>query len=257
MKKALKASVSGIFLTCLVAAPGHSATITWDDGAGDDLWSSGANWDAPEVSPANGDSVVLTPTLQSELDYSWTIESGQSLTSTGSGFTDEMILGGSGTLTLATGGTMDIGFMRPRFSSGGQFFIEPGASLDTDNYGLSAISATITFEADATGVTLWDNSPGQFQSGGDNLVVDLTNYDFSNGNTLNLVNYGTFTLGGSQDFSSVSVLGGAFVSIDYGDGTNDSITLTASPIVPEPATLCLAALTIMGLGLIGWRRRRR
>jgi hypothetical protein len=228
----------------------QAATITWDDGAGDDLWSSGANWDAPEVAPVNGDSVVLTNTAQSRLDYAWTIESGQSLTGT-SGFSDELVLeggGSAGTLTLATGGTMDIGFMRPRFSSGGQFIIEAGASLTTDNYGLSSVSATITYIADASGITLWDSSAGQFQSGGDNLVLDLTNYDFSNGDSFTLVDYGTFTLGG-QEFASVTIIGQALKSIDYGSGTNDSIILT----VPEPSSTALLGLG--GLALMLRRKR--
>lgn len=240
----------------LPAAKG--SLITWDGGAADDLWSSGANWSGTpdNTSPVDGDSVVLTNRV-SRLNYAWTIESGQSLTSATSGFGDELVLEGggtgfgAGTLTLSTGGAMDIGFMRPRYSSGGQFLIEAGASLATDNYGLGAVSATITFEANAAGVTLWDSSAGQFQMGSDNLIVDLTNYDFANGNTLTLVNYGDT---GGQTFGSVNVLGANFVSIDYGDGTNDSIMLTASAI-PEPSTfgLLLAGLSYLTLSV---RRRR-
>ena len=252
MKNAIKAIVSGIALTCLVAAPGYAATITWDGGGGDDNWSTGDNWSGTpdNTSPVDGDSVVLTPTAQSRLDYSLTIESGQSLTSTTSGFGDEVALVSSGDLTLATGGIIDIGFMRPRFSSGGQFTIEPGATLDTDNYGLGSTSASITFIADANGVTLWDSAGGQFQMGGDNLIVDLTNYDFSNGNTLTLVDYGDTS---GQTFASVSVLGAPGFTIDYGSGTNDAITLTA---IPEASTLALFGLGAVGLCLCGRRRQR-
>ena len=69
----------------------QAATLTWDDGAGNDNWSSGANWDG-DVAPVNGDSVILTTTAQSRLDYAWTIESGQSLTTTATGLGDELII---------------------------------------------------------------------------------------------------------------------------------------------------------------------
>jgi len=190
-------------------------TLTWDDGAGDDNWSSGANWVGdPVVGPVDGDSVVLTTTAQSILDGAWTIVNGASLTSETSGVGDELVLQSDSDLTLATGGTMDIGFIRPRFSSGGQFTIEPGASLDTDAYGLGSISATITFEANAGGVTVWNNT-GQFQMGGDNLVVDLSNYDIANGTTLVLVDYNVAGDLGGQTFASVDVFGGLTGTLDY------------------------------------------
>ena len=194
----------------------NASILTWDDGAGDDSWSSAANWDLagggdPAAGPVNGDSVILTTTAQSVLDGAWTIVSGASLTSATSGYGDELVLQSDSDLTLATGGTMDIGFMRPRFSSGGQFTIEAGASLDTDNYGLGTIEATVTFEADSSGVTLW-NTSGAFDPRLDNLVVDLSNYDMNNGDLV-LVDYGT--LGAGYEFASVTVFGGLTGSIDY------------------------------------------
>ncbi|MDG1358343.1 MAG: PEP-CTERM sorting domain-containing protein [Akkermansiaceae bacterium] len=232
----------------------QAATITWDDGAGNDDWSSGANWDAPEVAPANGDSVILTTTAQSILDYAWTIESGQSLTTTATGFGDELVLQSDSILTLATGGTMDIQFMRPRFSSGGNFVIEAGASLNTDNYGLSAISATITYEADAAGVTTWNND-GQFQMGGDNLVIDLSSYDVSNGKVLTLVDYDLFADLSGQTFGSISIIptaGGIAGPVDYQydlGGGNLAIVV----FVPEPSSTALLGLG--GLALMLRRRR--
>lgn len=191
-------------------------TLTWDDGDGaSDNWSSGANWVGdPVVGPVDGDSVVLTATPESRLDGAWSIVNGASLTSAATGFGDELVLQSDSDLTLATGGTMDIAFMRPRFSSGGQFTIEPGASLDTDNYGLGSTSATITFEANAGGVTVWNNM-GQFQMGGDNLVVDLSNYDTANGTDLVLVDYNVAGDLGGQTFASVDVFGGLTGTLDY------------------------------------------
>lgn len=228
--RALKlAVVTIISLVCWQAV--LADTLTWDDGAGDDNWSSGANWVGdPASGPADGDSVILTPTAQSRLDYVWTIESGQSLTSTATGLGDELIIeGGLGTLTLASGASMDIRFMRPRFVDGGKFVIEAGASLNTDYYGLGIISGDITFVADAEGVTLW-NTPNTFDPRLDNLTVDLSNYDTANGDTLVLVDYGTL----SGAFASTNIIG-ASGTLDYtydidGNG-NLGIALTIDPPV--------------------------
>ncbi len=212
-------------------------TLTWDDTAGDDNWSSGANWVGdPATGPRSGDSVVLTATAQSLLDGAWTIVNGASLTSATTGFGDELVLQSDSDLTLATGGTMDIGFMRPRFTSGGQFTIEPGASLDTDNYGFGSISATITFEANAAGVTTWNNT-GQFQMGGDNLVVDLSNYDIANGSTLVLVDYNVEGDLGGQTFASVDVFGGLTGTIDYAYDQGGGDLAIAITGIKTPGTL--------------------
>jgi hypothetical protein len=210
----------------------QAATVTWDDGAEDDNWSSPTNW-VGDVSPTNGDSVVLTATPQSRLDYAWTIENGQSLTTTAPGSGDELVLQSDSDLTLATGGTMDIGFMRPRYSSGGQFTIEPGASLNTDAYGLSTIAATITFEADAQGVTTWTNT-GQFQMGGDDLVVDLSSYDLANGTDLVLVDYASTNDFAGQTFGSVTVTGGKIGRLvyDYDLGGGDLAIALTDIVVP-------------------------
>jgi len=206
-------TLCAVGITLCLAAPLHAAALTWDDGAGNDNWSSGTNWN-PDTAPTNGDSVILTATAQSRLDYAWIIESGQSLTSSTSGVGDELVLQSSSDLTLATGGTMDIGFMRPRFSSGGRFTIEPGASLNTDNYGLGSTAATITFEANAAGVTTWNNT-GNFQMGSDNLVIDLSNYDIANGTTLILVDYNVVGDLAGQTFASVTVTGGYGGTLEY------------------------------------------
>ena len=149
---------------------------------------------------------------------------------------------------------MDMGFMRPRFGSGGQFIIEAGASLDTDNYGLGAVSATITFEANAAGVTTWNN-PGQFQMGGDNLVIDLSSYDVSNGKILTLVDYDEFADLAGQTFNSITILptaGGIAGPVDYqydlGGGD-----LAIVVFVPEPSSTALLGLG--GLALMLRRKR--
>ena len=240
----------------------QAATLTWDDGAGNDNWSSGDNWSGTpdNTSPVNGDSVVLTATVQSFLDYAWTIESGQSLTSSSSGGGDDMGIGRTdttvGSLTLATGGTMDIGFMRPRSTaasgSGNNFIIEAGASLDTDIYGLTIRALDITYIADASSITTWNNSStgaSQFQIGLDTLTVDLSSYSVLGTSSLTLVDYANAgVLSGT--FASINVIGTDDWSIDYTTDTNITLNVT---FVPEPSSTALLGLGGLALAL---RRKR-
>ena len=221
--------------------------VTWDDGAGDDNWSSATNWDG-DIAAANGDSVVLTATAQSFLDYAWTIENGQSLTAdsavlTGNGFGDDFGIITGGSLTLASGGSMNIGFMRPRSDApdGGDLIIEAGATLNTMVYGLSGKELNITYIADAAGVTTWTNSlagAGKFSIGGDTLTVDLSNYTVVGASSLTLVDYvntddlvGTFASVMVTD-SSGALTEGLDYTLDYIADSNITLNILvpASPI---------------------------
>lgn len=224
-------------------------TITWDDGAGDANWSSAANWDSDSV-PVDGDSVVLTPTTHSFLDIGWSIRNGRSLTAddavlTSDGYGDDLGIITGGSLTLATGGEMNIGFMRPRSDApnGGAFIIEPGATLNTMVYGLSSKQLNITFIADAEGVTTWSNSLaglGKFTVGGDTLTVDLSDYDIANGTTLVLMDYaGDINDLNSTAFSQVTLSEGWSGTIDYAydqGGGDLAIALTNIQFGAEPET---------------------
>lgn len=212
--------------------------ITWDDGAGDAYWSSGDNWDGG-VAPVDGDSVVLITTSQNVLDYAWTIGSGKSLTSTATGYGDELRIATGGRLTLASGGTMDIAFMRPSAVPGGDFIIESGANLTTEAYGLGNQTHNISYIADAAGVTTWFNSGGlnTLQPGLDNLTIDLTNYEIANGTTLVLVDYET-TAWNSSTFSSVTLTEDWAGTIDYAfDQGGGDLAIALINIAYQPEVL--------------------
>ena len=95
----------------------QAATLVWDDdGPGED-WSTVTNWVGDSASPANGDSVELTQ--RNVLDYAFTVESGQSVTDTvGSnwlGLGNNGWTGGAAAeLTLASGGSINVGTLSPR-----------------------------------------------------------------------------------------------------------------------------------------------
>ena len=251
----------------------QAATLTWDDGAGSDDWTDGANWVGdPATGPVSGDSVILTTTAQIRLNTDFTIVNGASLTTTAIDLGDELTLQTASVLTLATGGTMDIAFMRPRFSSGGDFIIEAGASLNTGFYGLGSVSADLTWIANATGVTLWNNSStnaNAFSIGADTLTVDLSSYAVSGASSLTLVDYanagvltttfasdtitgtggwGSLTLG-ADPFGDASNLEKGQYFIDYSTGSNITLLLH----VPEPSSTALLGLG--GLALLMRRKR--
>jgi hypothetical protein len=217
-------------LTIALTDLSQHAVKTWDDGAGDDNWSSATNW-VDDVAPTNGDSVVLTATTQSFLDYDWTIESGRSLTSTTNGSADDMGISPGASLTLATGGTMDIGLLRPRSGGTRSFIIEAGASLDMDVYG-SGFQMDITFEADAMGVTTWNHSGGiGFLA--DTLTVDLSAYDIASGSELILVDYdGAFD---GNAFSATNLTHGWTADLDYAyDQGGGDLAIALTNIVALP-----------------------
>ena len=182
----------------------------------------------------------------------------------------------TGSLTLATGGTIDIGFLRPRSQAGAgggnEFIIEAGATLNTDIYGLGIRNLDITYIADASSVTTWNNSgtgASQFQIGADTLTVDLSSYSVSDTSSLTLVDYanagvlnGTFaseaitgtggwdslTLG-ADPFGDASNLEKGQYFIDYSTGSNITLLLH----VPEPSSTALLGLG--GLALMLRRKR--
>ena len=223
-------------------------------------WSTVTNWVGDSASPANGDSVELTQ--RNVLDYAFTVESGQSVTDTvGSnwlGLGNNGWTGGAAAeLTLASGGSINVGTLSPRGNSATLFptlTIEDGASLTTVN-GLDAgRSSYLVWEAGVSSVTTWNTT--NFTSTLASTTVDLMQLRCVGGkfaDTLLTIRaalgYGTFasetitgtggwdslTLG-ADPFGDASNLEKGQYFIDYSTGSNITLLLH----VPEPSSTALA-----------------
>ena len=248
----------------------QAATLVWDDDGPGENWSTVTNWVGDSASPANGDSVELTQ--RNVLDYAFTVESGQSVTDTvGSnwlGLGNNGWTGGAAAeLTLASGGSINVGTLSPRGNAGTLFptlTIEDGASLTTVN-GLDAgRSSYLVWEAGVSSVTTWNTT--NFTSTLASTTVDLTDPLVGPLGTLTLVDYsgtgtgtfssetitsaiGSLTLGADPGGDPFALNAGEYF-IDYGSGTNDSITLFY--YVPEPSSTAL-----LGLGSLALMLRRK
>jgi hypothetical protein len=96
-----------------------------------------------------------------------------------------------------------------------------------------------------------------FRVRGSSLEVDLTSYSASNGLSLILASYGTFSDGPFNSITVTGIAGATWTqdvdyTIDLGDGSADTLSLT---IIPEPGTYALIG-GMLALGYVMVRRRR-
>ena len=258
MKNSLKKLIVATIALTSITVGLQAAIITWDDGAGNpnqDYWSKGDNWSGTpdNTSPVSGDSVVLTATAQSFMDYDFTVVSGQSITSDTSGFGDDMRYGtGGATLTLATGGLIDAGFIRTAPNQGARLVIEHGATFNVDNMNQDG-TAAMTFVSDANSVTTL-NVDNQFNGSGGDLFIDLTDWALASSGPIILVDYDTL----NGNFNNFGIVGPYQGTLDYtfDQGGGDlAIALTGIYFAaPEPSSLALLG---MGAALLAARRRRK
>ena len=240
----------------------QAATLTWDNGGHtNENWNNADNWDGtPAGIPTSGvDSVELTD--RNVLNYDFTVASGQSITDTAGSNWLGLANDGWGTvanLTLATGGSIDVGYIAARGNNptlNPSFTIEHGATLATDTINDGARPMDLIWEAGAASVTTWGTA--DIVSIDDFIVtVDLTAYTVAGASSLSLIAYsGTL----DTTFNSVTVTDGAETlvngvdyTLSYGDLSNDAITLN---LIPEPGTYALIG-GMLALGYVMVRRRR-
>ena len=246
----------------------EAATVTWDNEDTASGFGVSANW-VGDTAPVSGvDSIVITNAGNwVSFTEDFTIASGQSLTSTATG--DYRIRGNGGTLTIATGGTLDftegtgIDGIEDSFGGGIFILIESGATAAVDRLDINRNitgdpNETVSFLASPSGVTTFD------------VANDLT----INNATLNLDLSGLTSVGGTYELFDYGSLNGSFADVnvfesggigggeldpssyvidythDFGGG-DLGIAVTVS--IPEPSALML----LIPGALCGCARRRR
>jgi hypothetical protein len=234
-----------------LAAPSHAVLVTWDNGdGGGNAFELDNNWDTNTAPVSGVDDVLIGSGIgNAQLNSAFDIASGKTFTGTGGQAVLRLAAGGH--LTVKTGGTLD--FSNAILAEAGnptvnpqQLTFEAGATVSFNQY-FDANSWVTTWEADATGVT--EITVGLLFHRNE-FIVDLTNYDVSNGTTLIIADYANYL---PQTGSSIQVIGGktGTVVTNYDKGGSD-FAIAITNITPEPSSLALLGLG----GLLVTRRRR-
>lgn len=163
--------------------------------------------------------------------------------------------GGTGNLNI-TGGTINDGSVRMMMNQGGTANVSltgSTASASFENWYLGNGTSNINLSADAGGISLLNIGWWSDAGGTQNLVVDISNYDTSNGTTLSLIDvqWATFD---STIWESVQLTGGTGDFTYTADGSGTVLSLQNISVVPEPSTYALIA-GVLGLVSVLLRRR--
>lgn len=229
MKFITKTLFASSAFVCFSIAAAQAANIT---SVANGVLSADGTWGGG-IAPLSGtDSVVIAHNINITSEF--TIASGETMTATAG----TLRIGGGGHLTVATGGSLDLGnFNLAESSAGGQLTIEAGATAKVkrmwnDETAPSYINEWI---ADASGVTTLEVTD-RFTLRGTNSVlqIDLSNYDISNGTTLVLVDYENLSVQeqavGDNGWNSIVLTDGWSADLDLAydiDGNGDlGIALT-------------------------------
>ena len=217
----------------------NAQTITWDGGAGTDVWSDAMNWDSDAVPVAgddvdlDGNTVVLTASTQVQRVYAggssvFTIDAGVTLTVDGFAGNDQG-LEIQGSATLINNGTINISNISG--GSSAQGYYNKGTTTNngtinisnTGSHGLYVVAGLFTNASSGiisvTGVAL-DDSPTDIKS--DNIYVDDANSGTLFGS---LENLGTITVD--------CTTGDEGILVNDNTTFNNSGTITINKVGPD------------------------
>ena len=184
--------------------------------------------------------------------------SGGTLAHSGTGIGQVRFYMGAGGVTsnLNISGTGNIsdGKTRLMLSNGGTANISLTGSDTTigfENWYMGNGTTNLNLTADADGLSLTNINWWEDTGGTQNLVVDLTNYDVANGDSIDIIDV-TWAAFDASIWESATIIGkdAEFAYTADGNGT----VLSVVNIVPEPSTYALIAGMI---GLVAVMLRRR
>ncbi len=237
-------------ITTLGAASGSAAVVTLD--------GANAAFTQIETASGNGSLATINATGRLNVNGGKTFTTAAALSDAGMvsiGSSSFLKLGsaGSGTLNLASGGTVGgTGTVQGNISAAGSGIVSPGSSIGTlttsGNLAFSGTANALAVEFDSTLSDLISVG-GLLSLGTGATTLNLTPLSGTilplTGTTYTIASYGTQT----GTFSSILGPSRYQYFLNYGSGTNSSITLL---VVPEPATAGLLALA----AALALRRRR-
>ena len=229
----------------------HAATVTWDGGGSDGLWTTATNWDGDTV-PVISDTVVIdtavavTKATGFENGLNVTLSNGATVANSSGN-----VGMGSSTFNIGSGSSMSGNVFRVWDTT--KLVFDDGADINA-NTEFRGTKAGLQFNLGATGFTTVTAGNLQFWSGNDlsdvNFTVDLTDYT-GGADTFTLIDW-------TNGSGSQALLDGANQTITGGSGnliwddTNKAIQLNIAA-VPEPSSAALLGLG--GLALILRRRK--
>ncbi|CAA6691675.1 MULTISPECIES: hypothetical protein [unclassified Lentimonas] len=275
MTSIIKPSSLALACTVALASVSHAATITWTNDANNESgWAAGDNWTGtPDntVPTSGSDSAVVNniPTAGSgnvwvAFNSDFTIGNGQSLTvATDSGVN---FRGSGATLTLATGGTLDLttgtadGNLGNSFGGGLFVVVNSGATAKVTNLDINRDIAgdpneTATFNASAAGAVTLFEVTDELSIANATLNLDLTALTAGTElGTYELFDYGTI----AGTFATVNVTGleaGQSFTTDYAYDIGGGDLGVAITVIPETGTYALLA-GLTGMAFVMLRRRQ-
>jgi hypothetical protein len=216
----IQATFSDFTLTDFAIAR-TSQTITWDDGAGDGLWSSAANWSG-DVVPVNGDNVEINGAYNVTFDGN----------ATGDNFSSLTVAGGA-TLTLQKGVTVTFGSVS----------VDATSTLVYDGTTVSVSASNTTF---STGSTVQYNTGTVYADDYSNLILNNSGLLSSETGTITAVN---LTMNGTGSFTSSATITATDMTIVSGtvnmggNSLNVSGTLTISGGILQANALTVGSLS--------------
>ncbi|WP_018970834.1 PEP-CTERM sorting domain-containing protein [Rubritalea marina] len=251
--------LGAIALTMASTASLEAATVVWDGGASDGLWSSANNWDNDTV-PTFGDTITISngDTVTNDLGSGnlpfgsiITISGGSTLADTGVFRANHSTLNIEALSTLGSGGFHDL--------NGGTFNFTSGAIISASHWEHKGSNA-FGFSLDSSGFTTINAGNLAFGNNGSGFAtmadatynVDMASYTGGVG-TITLMQFANDAID-DADFQlatlNISNVGaGLNAALAYDDSGAIQLNVTA---VPEPASTSL-----IGLGGFAFLLRRR
>lgn len=240
-------SLGAACLLALQAYPSlHSATVTWDNGAGTNLWGTATNWDTDTV-PTTGDTVIIgngdTVYTNRTLGSMTITVSGNSILSANANSTTVGTLRLNGANTIVESGSSLTGTWWDM--GNGMVTFHDGAIANMSNWEFR--STTTKFVLGASGFTtiapnkVW---PGGTTPVNQSYVVDFENYT-GGSTTLTLLDFATSSY---TTLNATSFLTGNFSYLNTDGYYSGSMSYNASTLAIQLAITELAPTWTGGSG---------